>query len=216
METCAKAVLLSCIFMISAGCTTLQNNRLPFSAFANKELALQRPCVLYEYAASRPFMGGQLRTYWQDGAPTELAYDDRMFARPAKTVRDEYGNEASLYPVSDYHNRVYELWEFDDSGQRTSYEEFCKPYRFYELPPGTRVFISRVYTYNGIDSINHMADGFVTIPGTSRRVKFTYTFASPPGPRHGTLSEYIGRAPWEDESVPAKRFVGANGKMYKP
>ncbi len=203
--------LLILISLSLVGCSTIQNKRLPFSTFAGKEVTLLRPCVLTEYITG---MSSVLSTYWEQGQPTELVFDDRLFTKPARVIPAQFG-ESKLYPASDYHKRVYSLREKSDPVDMAFLEQYGGPYREYAIPAGERVFITKAYTYNAIDSVSQQAAGKVTKPGTDKKVTFTYAFKNFPESR-GTLQEYIGRAPWEDESVPEKRFVGWNGKMYQP
>jgi hypothetical protein len=81
------------------------------------------------------------------------------------------------------------------------------PVEVFHLPKGTPVVITRSYTFNGIDSVCHNSDGTVLHPRTGQKVSFTYLLG---------CSDTIGRAPWEDETVPEKRTVGWDGKSYHP
>lgn len=195
--------------LFMAGCTTSLNRFQPFSGYVGQEVTIKRPCVLEEYIANN---GGTLATFWENDQPTDLVYDDRMLAKPAKTVVNDYGQELKLYPASDYKKRIYLLNEFETSsgGNRKNYGG---PFRVHQVPVGTKILIENVTNFNGIDSISKSAQGRIAIPSSLSEVHFTYRFMYGPS-AHGTMSDYIARAPWEDESLPGEWFVGWTGKEY--
>lgn len=201
-----KVVLL--VFFLS-GCTTALNRFKPFSDYVSREGVLRRSCVLEEYIANN---SGALYTFWEHDRPTELVYDDRMWVKPAKTVLNDYQQERTLYPSSDYTKRVYFLRE-SELWTGVNRRNYGGAYRVHQLPAGTKIFIENVNNFDGIDSISKSAQGRITIPGSLIEVNFKYEFQYGPS-AHGTMSDYIARAPWEDESGPEEWFVGATGKEY--
>lgn len=192
-----------------AGCTTVQNRRKPFVSYVGRDLTLVRPCVLREYVTS---WGEPLDSYWENGRATELVLDDRLFTPAAQVVPGiTPGYDWKLYPAADYFGRAYYLIEpgegtFVDSDGRRG------PYRIHDLPAGTKVVIRRVTT-NNFCVCEHSAEGEVTLPATGRRVKFGHHLATES--TSGTLNDVLLRAPWEDASVPARRYIGCNGKDYR-
>jgi hypothetical protein len=188
------------------GCATSLNRFKPFSGYVGQEVALKRSCVLEEYIANN---SGTLYAFWENDQPTDLVYDDRMWAKPAKTVVNDYRQEQELYPASDYNKRIYCLRE-SELWTGVNRRNYGGPYRVHQVPAGTKIFIENVINFNGIDSISKSAKGHMAIPGTSTEVNFTYDF-SDGASAHGTMSDYIARAPWEDESAPEEVFVGWTG-----
>jgi len=200
---------IAVLVVFLAGCTTSLNRFKPFSGYVGQDVTLKRSCVLEEYIANHE---GTLYSFWENDQPTDLVYDDRMWTKPAKTVVNGYQQGQKLYPASDYHKRIYclresEIWAGDNR------KNYGGPYRVHQLPAGTKIFIEEATNFNEIDSISKSAQGRITIPGTLNEVHFTYGFHYGPS-AHGTMSDYIARAPWEDESLPEEWFVGSTGKEY--
>ncbi len=194
-------ILLLCSFL--SGCTTIQNNRLPFSTFTGKEVILQREVVLSEYAA---YGDQQLWVLWEDGKPTEFVIDTKFLGKPVREVKSKWGDSRSLYPLANYPKRVYGLTDSLPTNLYLNERMEGGPVEIFHLPIGTPVTITKSYTYNGIDSVCHRSDGTVIHPQTKEKVQFDYLLG---------CSDTIDRAPWEDESVPEKRFVGWDGKSYR-
>jgi hypothetical protein len=79
------------------------------------------------------------------------------------------------------------------------------------LPPGTVVHLVGVRRWwDGESGVQHFeARGEVTLPQTEEKVTFIFGW-------EGLPSDSIQRAPWDDDSVPQKRYVGEDGKSFKP
>lgn len=200
---------LAVLVVLLSGCTTVLNRFQPFADYVGQEITLKRPCVLEEYIANNE---GILYTFWENDQPTDFVYDDRMWTKPAKTAVNDYRQERNLYPAADYPKRIYYLSE-----SAIFAEMHCPscggPYRVHPLPVGTKIFIEKVTNFNGIDAISKSAHGRITIPDALTEVNFIYHFHYGPSAR-GTLSDYIARAPWENESAPDEWFVGWTGTEY--
>ena len=163
---------------------------------------MQRDSFLAEYPAGRE---GQLNVLWEDGKMTDLVFDSRFMAKPAREVK-AWGFERPLYPLKDYPKRLYTLSVSNDLKSPISDRMESGPVEIAALPKGTKVKITRSYTNNSIDWVCHQSEGTLVHPLTGKEVTFGYELG---------CRDTIGRAPWEDESVEEKRFVGFNGKSYR-
>jgi len=79
-----------------------------------------------------------------------------------------------------------------------------KPPHIAELPVGTRLWIHKVMRLKDIEGGGFNVDAFgeVEVPGQAQPVRFDYHWGY----------DHIGRAPWEDDSVPLLRPAGYYGK----
>jgi len=76
------------------------------------------------------------------------------------------------------------------------------------LPVGAIVHLQKVWSYEDYESGHKIrAIGEAILPQTGERVTFEYEWGQ---------GDFIGRAPWDDEAVPQGRYVGKNGKSFKP
>jgi hypothetical protein len=76
------------------------------------------------------------------------------------------------------------------------------------LPLGTIVQVNQVLRYYDSESggILFHAQGKAMLPDTNRKVIFDYIWG---------IGDTIDQAPWDNENVPAKRYVGFDGKSFK-
>jgi len=98
---------------------------------------------------------------------------------------------------------------FDMAFKRQIQEGRLKPLAI--LPPGTVVRLVGVRRWwDGESGVQHFdARGEVTLPQTGEKVTFVFGW-------EGLPSDTIQRAPWDDDSVPQKRYVGEDGESFKP
>jgi hypothetical protein len=77
------------------------------------------------------------------------------------------------------------------------------------LPSGTIIQLRQVArNWDGEAGVaDFVAWGDVTLPHTMKRVEFKYFWG---------LIDAIDRAPWDDETVPPKRYVGKDGRSFMP
>ncbi len=76
------------------------------------------------------------------------------------------------------------------------------------LPSGKIVRVNQVLRLYDSESggILFEAKGETTLPDTNRKVTFDYIWGG---------GDSLDQAPWEDDSVPSKRYVGFDGKSFK-
>ena len=166
-------IILPLLFLLSplTGCASAPRPPAQLAQFAGREVVLKQPCYLTEDITDHQNI--TLKTLWENGGPTDLVLDDRLFAQPAKTIEDY-----PFYPAADYRRRHYEL---TDDVQRIENLKAGNnekgwdtgPHRVFYLPPGTQLLITRIYTV--VPFLNepcYYASGKVDIKEAGRELEF--------------------------------------------
>lgn len=179
-------IVVLTVLLFSGGCASYPKPPMELVQLAGKEVALKQTCFLEEYALNNQNLA--MNTLWENGKPTQLIMDDRLFGKPVKnrsyTVGNMPGFSVSFYPVADYHGRSYQLitqrYKIASPGG-PDWE--LGPNRVFELPVGTKVLITKIFTRSDIENgPRFIAAGQIHLAETGEDFTFECYIGSPGEP----------------------------------
>lgn len=211
----AMCILIS-FFAVSCSFHRDVSRLKPFSDYTGREVTLVTPaCLVEEWYGPN---GEALVFHLNPDKTYSGAFMSRSKRTPADTVlrNADYGNgHVFLTPqeaVTDYEKR-YTLWDEGDNGCGLGILEYwgdkvmgTQTAKFWTIPAGTKLWIDQVNVEGNTFAGSYTsARGRVYLEDEKKEVVFDYSWAA---------GFNLQRAPWEDDTVPAKRFIGRKGDQY--